>query len=102
MFEKSIEKKENSLLIVLKGDLDVYSEKEFNDFARENLLSEDSDMVFDLKDLSYIDSTGLGLFMKLYNEQKNKEKSIKIINAKDNVYKLFKITDLTDLFEMEK
>lgn len=101
MFDKKIIKKDDLLEIQLKGDLDVYSEKEFRDFAKENLSGENLDMVFDFKDLNYIDSTGLGLFMNLYKDQMEKNKSIKIINAKDNIYKLFKITDLTELFKME-
>lgn len=101
MFDKNVIKKDNSLLVELKGDLDVYSEKKFKDFAKENILNQDMDIVFDLKELNYIDSTGLGLFMNIYKEQKEKSKEIKIINPKDNVYKLFKITDLTDLFKME-
>jgi anti-sigma B factor antagonist len=102
MFDKKIIKTDDLLTIELKGDLDVYSEKEFKDFAKENLTKEDKDMVFDFKYLNYIDSTGLGLFMSLYKDQEEKNKSIKIINAKDNIYKLFKITDLTELFKMEK
>ena len=101
MFDKKIIKNDDLLEIQIIGDLDVYSEKEFKSFAKENLLCEDLDMVFDFKDLNYIDSTGLGLFMNLYKKQKEKNKSIKIINAKDNIYKLFKITDLTELFKME-
>jgi len=101
MFDKKIIKNDDLLEIQIIGDLDVYSEKEFKSFAKENLLGEDLDMVFDFKDLNYIDSTGLGLFMNLYKKQKEKNKSIKIINAKDNIYKLFKITDLTELFKME-
>ncbi|MDD7305448.1 MAG: STAS domain-containing protein [Peptoniphilaceae bacterium] len=102
MFDKKITRTDDLLTVELKGDLDVYFEKEFKEFAKENLLNEDIDMVFDFKYLNYIDSTGLGLFMNLYKNQKEKNKSIKIINAKDNIYKLFKITDLTELFNMEK
>lgn len=102
MFDNNIIKKEDLLVIELSGDLDVYSEKEFKEFANKNLLDQDMDMVFDFKDLDYIDSTGLGLFMNLYKSQEEKGRSIKIINAKSNIYKLFKITDLTELFKMEQ
>lgn len=102
MFEKTIVEDKEYLKVELKGDLDVYSEKEFKDFVKENLEEKDLDLVFDFKELDYIDSTGLGLFMNVYKMQESKSKSVKIINAKDNVYKLFKITDLVDLFKMEK
>ena len=58
-------------------------------------------MVIDIKDLDYLDSTGLGLFMKIYKIAKEKDKTVSIINPKENILKLFKITDLTDVFNME-
>lgn len=100
MFDKSIEHNDDFQLIKLKGDLDVYSEDEFKGFIEENL-DENKDLVIDLADLDYLDSTGLGMFMNIYNSQKSKGKTVKIINAKDNIKKLFKITDLTALFDME-
>ena len=100
MFDKSIEHNDDFQLIKLKGDLDVYSEEEFKGFIEENL-DENKDLVIDLADLDYLDSTGLGMFMNIYNSQKSKGKTVKIINAKDNIKKLFKITDLTALFDME-
>lgn len=100
MFDKNIEYTDDFQLIKLKGDLDVYSEDEFKGFIEENL-DENKDLVIDLADLDYLDSTGLGMFMNIYNSQKSKEKTVKIINAKDNIKKLFKITDLTALFDME-
>ena len=100
MFDESISKEKDLIRINVIGDLDIYSEKAFVDFTK-SYIEEDKDLIFDFKDLDYIDSTGLGLFMKLYKKQDKKGKSIKIINAKDNVYKLFKITDLIEIFNME-
>lgn len=100
MFDANIEYGDNIQTAKLKGDLDVYSEDEFKTFIEENI-KEDTDVVFDLSELDYLDSTGLGMFMNVYNDQKANDKKVKIINAKDNIHKLFKITDLTGLFEME-
>lgn len=100
MFDKSIEYGDQIQTINLKGDLDVYSEDDFKSFISENLAT-DKDVIFDLKELDYLDSTGLGMFMNVYNDQKNNGKTVKITNAKENIYKLFKITDLTGLFDME-
>ena len=41
------------------------------------------------------------MFMSIYKMLDANGKSIKIINAKENIKKLFKITDLTDIFDME-
>lgn len=101
MFESKIYDKEKFLLIEVKGDLDIYSEDEFRSFIEKEIEGDDKDMVIDIKDLDYLDSTGLGLFMKIYKIAKEKDKTVSIINPKENILKLFKITDLTDVFNME-
>lgn len=100
MFDKKIEKTDDIQTIKLIGDLDVYSEDEFKSFIEEEIDS-NKDITIDLKELDYLDSTGLGMFMNIYKMVNDNDKEIKIINAKDNIVKLFRITDLTDLFDME-
>lgn len=100
MFDTKIENCENYQKISLRGDLDVYSEEEFKKFIDEKI-DANKDIIFDLENLDYLDSTGLGMFMTIYNMQKSKGKKVKIINSKENIKKLFKITDLFDLFAME-
>ena len=101
MFESKIYDKEDYKLVEIKGDLDIYAEDEFRDFIEGELENIDKDLLIDIKDLAYLDSTGLGLFMKVYKKAKEKDHSVKIINPKENILKLFKITDLTDVFNME-
>ena len=101
MFESKIYDKEKFFLIEVKGDLDIYSEDEFRSFIEKEIEGADKDMVIDIKDLDYLDSTGLGLFMKIYKIAKEKDKTVSIINPKENILKLFKITNLTDVFNME-
>ncbi len=100
MFDKKIEIIDDIQTIKLIGDLDVYSEDEFKSFIDEEI-DPNKDVRIDLKELDYLDSTGLGMFMNIYKMVNENGKEIKIINAKDNIQKLFKITDLTDLFDME-
>lgn len=100
MFKANIDKKDDYLILNLAGDLDVYSEEEFRDFIEDELKDKNSDLIIDIKDLDYLDSTGLGMFMKIYKMYEENGQKVKIINPKENILKLFKITDLTDIFEM--
>ena len=52
--------------------------------------------------LEYIDSTGIGAIMTVYNEVKKKNKVLTVKNANRNIAKLFKITELDKIFNMEK
>ena len=100
MFKANIDKKDDYLILNLAGDLDVYSEEEFRDFIEDELKDKNLDLVIGIKDLDYLDSTGLGMFMKIYKMYEENGQKVKIINPKENILKLFKITDLTDMFEM--
>ena len=102
MFTANIEEKNDHLLVKLIGDLDVYSKEDFAKFCDKSLKDKNENLLVDLEKLDYIDSTGLGMFINIYKDQKEKDKTIKIINAKENIKKLFKITDISDLFEMEE
>ena len=100
MFKANIDKKDDYLILNLAGDLDVYSEEEFRDFIEDELKDKNLDLVIDIEDLDYLDSTGLGMLMKIYKMYDENGQKVKIINPKENILKLFKITDLTDIFEM--
>ncbi len=100
MFDKKIETNDDTQTIKLIGDLDVYSEDDFRSFIDEEI-DTNKDLIIDLEELEYLDSTGLGMFMNIYKMQKDNDKDVRIINTKDQIKKLFKITDLTGLFDME-
>lgn len=93
-------KEENELIISLAGDLDINTVKEFQDKTLKEYADKDMDIVFNLKDLDYIDSTGLGAIITVFKEVQSKGKKLKITNAKKNIKKLFLITELDSLFEI--
>lgn len=91
----------DSLEVLLIGDLDINTVEEFKDSLVNKFKEEDKDLIINLKSLDYIDSTGLGAFMTIYKEVENKGKKLKIINPKKNILKLFKITELDTILNVE-
>jgi len=91
----------DKLYVKVSGDLDI------NNIAklREEVLTQyediDKDIVFDFIDLDYIDSTGLGVLISVYKRVKEKDNQIYIKNAKKNIKKLFYITELDQIFNLE-
>lgn len=91
----------DKLYVKVSGDLDI------NNIAklREEVLAQyedlDKDIVFDFIDLDYIDSTGLGVLISVYKRVKEKDNQIYIKNAKKNIKKLFYITELDQIFNLE-
>ncbi|MFM1525289.1 MULTISPECIES: STAS domain-containing protein [Helcococcus] len=99
-FEVKYNENENLEIQVL-GDLDINVVENFKNEVLEKYKILDKDIVFDFSELKYIDSTGIGAIMTVYKAAKDKSKSLTINNANRNIYKLFKITKLTELFNME-
>lgn len=95
-------KEEEILNVLLSGDLDINSVEKFKEDILEKYENMDCDIVINLKDLEYIDSTGIGAIMTVYNEVKKKNKVLTVENANRNIAKLFKITELDKIFNMEE
>lgn len=93
-------KNEEKLKVFLSGDLDINSVENFRSDVLNEYENLDKDVELDLVDLKYIDSTGIGGIMTIYNEVNSKNHKFSVKNANRNIAKLFKITELDKLFNM--
>lgn len=98
--DTNIEDQKDQILVKMKGDLDIYSSDEFAEKVGSAYDEGKKDMTFDMSGLDYIDSTGLGAFMTLYKKSKDSSQ-IRITHAKDNIKKIFEITELDKLFRID-
>lgn len=57
--------------------------------------------IFDFSNCTFIDSTGLGAIVSIYKKCAEKNGSIKLKSLKSEVEKLFKLTRLDRVFEIE-
>lgn len=93
-------KKDGELLFVdLQGDLDINSNKEFKE--KVNSVQGVKKIIVNCENLSYIDSTGLGAFISIYKNIKEKGEKLVITGLKPHIKKIFLITDLDKVFEIE-
>lgn len=93
-------KKDGELLFVdLQGDLDINSNKEFKE--KVNSVQGIKKIIVNCENLSYIDSTGLGAFISIYKHIKEKGDKLVITGLKPHIKKIFLITDLDKVFEIE-
>lgn len=84
--------------IILSGEIDIYTSQSFKDKLNEVVSSCQGDIYIDCKELTYIDSTGLGILVGALKEIRKNDNNIYIFNIKDNIKKLFIITGLDKLF----
>lgn len=94
----NIDKKDNLLVIIPEGDMDIYSSSQFKDLVLDSYNNEKIDLLIDGEKLEYIDSTGLGALIGILKRVKEDDNKIYLSNMKPNIRKLFDITELDKLF----
>lgn len=88
--------------VALIGDLDINSSIKLKDELNSILDKNEGSIVFEASELSYIDSTGLGVLISLLKRLNNFENSMTIKDPKDNILKIFKITGLYKVIKIDK
>ena len=88
--------------LFLKGRLiDSSNGKEILDAVNE--LSKTSTLVtFNLKDLEYINSSGLNTFLKAFTALRNQNKELELDEISEGIKKLFIITKLHSIFTIKE
>ncbi|MDQ0159217.1 STAS domain-containing protein [Alkalibacillus salilacus] len=87
-------------VLKLSGEIDAYTAPQL----KEKLLSlveEKPNVEVDLLKVSYMDSTGLGVFISALKLSKEKGHEFKLVNLQENVYRLFNITGLNEVINIE-
>lgn len=85
----------------ISGELDLSCSEELKTKLDSNIEENLSDINIDMSKLKYIDSTGVGVIVGVMKNLRSKGKDIKILNARDNVKKIFNITGLDQIIKME-
>lgn len=88
----------NVLYVMLDGELDEHSAKTASKQLDEIFLSTISkQIIIDLSELKFMDSTGIGVLIGRYKKMKDKGVSIFITNPSYHAEKIFKLTGLYDI-----
>jgi len=89
----------NSIELIPMGKLEIGSADEFEEeFKTKALESTSVNIGLNLKEINYIDSSGLGILIKATNLSKNKSKNLIVFNVSDKIKNVFKIARLEKFF----
>lgn len=92
--------KYGAVIIELKGNVMGGPEaQEFNTLLHKLLDEGKKNIVIDLSDCKFMNSSGLGMLISGYTTIKNGEGSLKLANATDKIESLLVITKLITIFE---
>ena len=91
-FDLKIEEKDNISTIYLKGELDIHNSKSLDDTLQK--LQNRNKIILNMKEMQYIDSTGLGTIAKNAKLLAKTNGEIIIHNSPSRVRKIFEISGL--------
>lgn len=88
----------NILFVMLDGELDEHSAKTSTETLDQLFNSENfKQVIFDLSDLNFMDSTGIGVLLGRYKKLKTKGIGVYICNPSKHAEKIFNLTGLYDI-----
>ncbi|WLD93668.1 STAS domain-containing protein [Alkalihalobacillus sp. AL-G] len=92
----------NKETLLLKGEVDAYTVPKLKDMLLSLAEQEGQEIVVDLRGVQYMDSTGLGVFVGALKSSQQHRSSLKLTGMTDRVQRLFQITGLTDVMNIEQ
>lgn len=92
--EKGFNKEEKFWEFKVKGEVDVSNADQLRDELNDAYTKDPTNLKIDLADLSYLDSTGLGVLIGMYGKVRKEGHVLTLLNPRDNVKKLLRITNL--------
>lgn len=95
------EEKEKFYLVRLSGDFDMLNSSKIKNQILEKVSDTFSkDLLIDLTDVSYIDSSGLGVLIGLHKQCKLNGRKLKIFGLNKNLQELFSLTSLDKILNI--
>jgi len=85
----------------VSGEVDVYTASKLKEILNPLAEQQNKKLVVDLTDVNYIDSTGLGIFIGVLKTSEKSSSSLKLKGLNDRVKRLFEITGLNEVIDIE-
>lgn len=98
----NVEKGIDKSTLFLQGEIDIYTVPKL----REQLLPlterENHTTFVHMQEVSYLDSTGLGVFIQALKSTRKHQSQLRLIHLQGRIARLFKITGLNEIIHIEE
>lgn len=84
--------------ILLTGRFDFHGQKMFLDAVEAAVAADTAEIRLDFRGVDYIDTTALGLLLKVRELAKNVGKTVSLVNAKESVKRVLDIANFSKIF----
>jgi anti-sigma B factor antagonist len=99
-FEISKQTRDGIDCIYLKGYLDAHTAPELENVISDSVSGGINKLIINFKDLDYISSAGLGVFMAFIEDVREKGGDIKMTEMKPRVFNVFDLLGFPVLFDI--
>ena len=91
---------DGKLCFSLSGEIDSATSEDFYAEVKAAYVHDKKDVEFDCEALTFIDSTMLGTFVKIFKELKAEGFKMSLVNVRPRIRKLFEIRSLDTIMEI--
>lgn len=91
---------ENSSILYLKGYLDAHTAPDLENMFQKLVDEGKYNIVVNFKDLNYISSAGLGVFMGFIEDVRNHNGDIKLTTMSPKIFRVFDLLGFPSLYEI--
>lgn len=97
----TVEEYDRHRVVSLNGKLVLYNVEQFREEFLKLLEQDRKAVHFNLKDLAFIDSSGMGLLITLNRKMQAAEREIIIRNPQEAIRKIFQVSGLDKVFQIK-
>lgn len=97
----NVEQSANKRVVSLNGEVDVYTAPMLREAIIPLTEEKDLHVIVDLSEVTYMDSTGLGIFIGALKSSLQHGSTLKLSGLTDKIERLFRITGLSEIIDIE-
>ncbi|MEC2078049.1 anti-sigma factor antagonist [Metabacillus fastidiosus] len=87
-------------IVFVSGEIDAFTAPKLKEELLPLTEEQKMTLIVSLEDVSYIDSTGLGVFVGLFKQIKKNDGELKLVNLSERLRRLFEITGLNNIIDI--
>lgn len=94
-------KEGKGLQIYIAGEIDTFTATKLREELEAIEIADELEVILDLSNIQYIDSTGLGILVAFYKKTVKLNVHLKLVGLSKRLERLFEITGLSELMDVK-
>jgi anti-anti-sigma factor len=87
---------QHATIVEIKGELDMYSSSKLKKIMKSLWKKDRTPLILDLKDLMFIDSSGIGILLYFHNHMNERKQPFYLVNLNHPIQTAIKLTGIQD------